>query len=185
MGDIIFYLVHLVTIIFNKQFLRIFFLKLFLLFVEINIFNNNFMTLTSLRNEKCSFLSGTIFHWYKNMNSTFAVISALVKGNMGEKCLINFLMNMLTKALRHYLECANIYKGTSPKKKTDLIEMVIYGCIIEKVDKKEIEDISIKQANQILNKNNITVKSLPGYGNSRLRKREIKSLLKEKPLINI
>ena len=55
------------------------------------------------------------------MNSTFDVISTLVKSNMGEKCLINFLMNVSTKALRDYLECANIYKGTSPKKKTDVI----------------------------------------------------------------
>ena len=41
--------------------------------------------------------------------------------------------------------------------------MIIYGCITEQSDKKEIEDISMKQANQILNKNNITAKSLPGY----------------------
>ena len=100
---------------------------------------------------------GWDFYLIKNMNSLFAVISTLVKSNMGEKCLINFLMNVPTKALWDYLECANIYKGTSPKKKTDLIEMTIYGCITEKLDEKEIEDISIKQANQILNKNNITV----------------------------
>ena len=31
--------------------------------------------------------------------------------------------------------------------------MIAYGCITEKLNKKEIEDISIKQANQILNKN--------------------------------
>ena len=43
-----------------------------------------------------------------------------------------------------------------------------------------MEDISIKQANQILNKNNITVKSLPGSGNMSLKKEEIKSFLKEK-----
>ena len=63
------------------------------------------------------------------MNSAFAAISTLVKSNIGENCLINFLMHMSGKALRDYLECANIYKGTSPKKKTDLIEMIIYGCI--------------------------------------------------------
>ena len=57
------------------------------------------------------------------MNSTFAVISTLVKSNIGEKCLINFLMNMSTK---YFLECASIYKGRSPKKKTDLIEMIVY-----------------------------------------------------------
>ena len=68
-----------------------------------------------------TFLLGKIFISIKNMNSTFDVISTLVKSNMGEKCLINFLMNVSTKALRDYLECANIYKETSPKKKTDVI----------------------------------------------------------------
>ena len=63
------------------------------------------------------------------MNSAFVAISTLVKSNIGENCLINFLMHVSGKALRDYLECANIYKGTSPKKKTDLIEMIIYGCI--------------------------------------------------------
>ena len=67
-------------------------------------------------------------------------------------------MNVSTKALRDYLECANIYKGTSPKKKTNLIELIIYGCITEKLNKKDLENISRKQANQILNKNNIKVK---------------------------
>ena len=43
--------------------------------------------------------------------------------------------------------------------------MIIYECITEKLNKKETEDISIKQVNQILNNNNIIVKSLCGYGN--------------------
>ena len=60
------------------------------------------------------------------MNSTFAVITTLVKSNIGEKCLIIFLMNVSTK---DYLECAFINKGRSPKKKTDLIEMIVYGCM--------------------------------------------------------
>ena len=50
-------------------------------------------------------------------------------------------MNVSTQALRNYSECANIYKGNSSKKKTDLIEMIIYGCITEKLNKKGIEDI--------------------------------------------
>ena len=70
-----------------------------------------------------------IFYRYKNINLAFVAISTLVKSNIGEKCLINFLMHVSGKALRDYLECANIYEGTSPKKKTDLIEMIIYGCI--------------------------------------------------------
>ena len=126
-----------------------------------------------------------IFISTKSVNSTFAVINTLVKTNSEEKCLINFLMNVSTKALRDYLECANIYKGTSPKKKTNPIKMIIYGCITEKLDKKEIEDISIKHAIQILIKNNIIVKSLPGYGNTDLKKKEIRPFVKEKPFIKV
>ena len=126
-----------------------------------------------------------IFISTKSVNSTFAVINTLVKSNSEEKCLINFLMNVSTKALRDYLECTNIYKGTSPKKKTNPIKMIIYGCITEKLDKKEIEDISIKHAIQILNKNNIIVKSLPGYGNTDLKKKEIRPFVKEKPFIKV
>ena len=119
------------------------------------------------------------------MNSFFAVISTLMKSNIGETCLINFLMNVSAQALRDYLECANIHKGTSPKKKSDLIEMIMYGCITQKLDKKEIVDKSTKQANQILNKNNIIMKLLPGHGNASLRKKEIKPHVKEKPFIKI
>ena len=65
--------------------------------------------------QKILILWGIIFIGIKNMNSTFVVISTLVKSNIEEKCLINFLMNVSIKAFRDYLECANIYKGTSPK----------------------------------------------------------------------
>ena len=57
-------------------------------------------------------------------------------------------MSVSTQALRDYLECANIYKGDSPKKKTDLIEMIVYGCITEKLNKKGIEDKIYQQNNQ-------------------------------------
>ena len=56
-----------------------------------------------------------------------------------------FFNECVSKSIER-LFSASIYKGTSPKKKTDLIEKIIYGCITEKLDKKEIEDISIKQA---------------------------------------
>ena len=63
------------------------------------------------------------------MNSSLVAINTLVKSNIGEKCLINILMNISTQSLRDYLRLANIYKGTSTKKKTDLAEMIIYGHI--------------------------------------------------------
>ena len=118
------------------------------------------------------------------MNSTFAVITTLIKSNIGEKCLINFLMNVSSKGLKIYLECASIYKGASPKKKTDLIEMIVYECMTGTLNKKDLEDISIKQAKQILNKNNITINLLPGHGNIALKKKEIKLCVKEKTCID-
>ena len=63
--------------------------------------------------------------------------------------------------------------------------MIVYGCITEELNKKEIEDISIKQANQILNKGNIIVESLPWYGNAALKKKEIKPYVKEKLFIKV
>ena len=63
------------------------------------------------------------------MDSSLVAISTLVKNNIGGKCLINFLMNISIQSLRDYLRLANIYKGTSTKKKTDLVEMMIYGHI--------------------------------------------------------
>ena len=64
------------------------------------------------------------------MNSSLVAISTLVKSNIGEKCLINILMNISTQSFRDYLRLANIYKGTSTKKnkkKTDLIEMIVWS----------------------------------------------------------
>ena len=84
------------------------------------------------------------------MKSTFVAISIVIKSNIGEKCLINFLINVSSQSWRDYLEFANIYNGNLPKKKSDLTEMVVYGCITEKLNKKETEDISMKQVNQIL-----------------------------------
>ena len=77
---------------------------------------------------------GEVFINVRNMNSNF---STLVKSNISERCPTNILTNVSSKALRDYLECANIYEENSPKKKTDLIEMIIYGCINGKLTKKK------------------------------------------------
>ena len=107
------------------------------------------------------------------MHSLFVAISTLVKSNLDEKCLINILMNISSEALRDYLEYGNIYKGASSKKKTDLVEMIVHGHIIDKINKIRVEDIQKKEANQILRQNKILVKSLPGYGNIGLKKKQI------------
>ena len=114
------------------------------------------------------------------MNSSFVAISTLINSDIGKRCFINFLINMPAQSLKNYLECANIHKGTSPKKKTDLVEMIVYGCITDKLNKNVVEDISTKQSNQILNKNGIIINSLPGYGNAELKKKDIKPYIREK-----
>ena len=86
-------------------------------------------------------LLGEMFYSYKNMNSSFIAISTLVKSDIRKKCLINCLINMPAQSLKSYSECANIYKGTSPKKKIDLVEMIIYGCITDKLNKIGVEDM--------------------------------------------
>ena len=107
------------------------------------------------------------------MNSTLVAISNLVKSNIGERCLINISMNISTPALRDYLKLANIYRGNSSKKKTNLLEMIVYGPITNTLDKNKIQDISIKEANKTINENKIMLKSLPGYGNAELKKKDI------------
>ena len=84
------------------------------------------------------------------MNSSLVTIGILVKSNIGERRLMNFLMNISTQALRDYLRLANIYKGNSSKKNTNLVEMIVYGCITNKLNKNEIKDISPNETSNIL-----------------------------------
>ena len=109
------------------------------------------------------------------MGSAVVVISILVKSNIGKRFLINILMNISTPALRDYLKLANIYRGNSSKKKTNLVEIIVYGHITNTntLDKNKIEDISIKEANKLIKENKIMLRSLPGYGNAELKKKDI------------
>ena len=107
------------------------------------------------------------------MNSALVAISTLIKSNIGERCLINILMNISTPTLRDYFKLANIYRGDSSWKKTNLVEIIVYGRITNTRDKNKIEDISIKEANKIINENKMMLKSLRGYGNTELKKKDI------------
>ena len=99
------------------------------------------------------------------MNSSFTFISILVKSNIPRNCLFNFLNEVSSQSLRSYLRLANIYDGNSNKKKSDLIEMIIYGCMNGKLKSNTIDDISNNKPHSILKEKNISIKSLPGYGN--------------------
>ena len=64
-------------------------------------------------------------------------------------------------------------------KKSDLTEMIVYGCMNGKLKNKIVEDISFKRALTTL-KEHITSKSLPGNGNMGLRKKDIKPYVENK-----
>ena len=125
------------------------------------------------------------------MNSSLFAITPLIKCNVGEKCLASFLMSVSNQGLREYLKLANIYKDDAIKKKTDLIEMIIYGCITNTLNKEGIEDISSNHANKLLKRNAIKLRSLPGYGNAGFKKKEMKPVEydgesnSKKPSINV
>ena len=114
------------------------------------------------------------------MNSSLVCIGILVKSNISRLCLINFLNRVSSNALRAYLGLAEVYDGNANKKKSDLIEMIVYGCMNGKLKNKIVEDISFKRALTILKEYNVTIKSLPGYGNMGLRKKDIKAYKENK-----
>ena len=108
------------------------------------------------------------------MNSSLVCIGILVKSNISKHCLIKFLNEVSSSALRNYLGAAEVYDDNANKKKSDLIEMIVYGCMNGKLKNKIVEDISFNRAITILREHKISIKSLPGNGNMGLRKKDIK-----------
>ena len=84
------------------------------------------------------------------MNSSLVCIGILVKSNISKHCLITFLNNVSSNALRKYLGAAEVYDGNANKKKSDLIEMIVCGCMNDKLKNKVLEDISFNSAISIL-----------------------------------
>ena len=58
----------------------------------------------------------------------------------------NFFNECVNKRIKRLSRMCSICKGTSPKKKTDLIEMIVYECMTETLNKNDLEDISNKEA---------------------------------------
>ena len=58
--------------------------------------------------------------------------------------------------------------------------MIVYGHITDKINKMRIEDISKKEANQILRLNKILVKFLPGHGSIGLKRKELNWFIQNK-----
>ena len=82
--------------------------------------------------------------------------------------------------MRGYLGLAEVYDGNANKKKSDLIEMIVYGCINGKIKNKTKDDISFNRANTILREHNINIKALPRHGNMGLKKKDIKPYVENK-----
>ena len=114
------------------------------------------------------------------MNSSLVCIGILVKSNISKLCLINFLNDESSRTLRAYLGLAEVNDGNANKKKSDLTEMIVYGCMNGKLKTKVVDEISVKIAYTILRENNINIKTLPERGNMRLRKKDIKPYVEYK-----
>ena len=112
------------------------------------------------------------------MKSLLVYIGILVKSNISKHCLIKFLNEVSSSALRKYLGAAEVYDGNANKKKSDLREMNVYGCMNGKLKNKIVEDISLNRA--IKREHKISIKSLPGNSNMRLRKKGIKPYVENK-----
>ena len=78
-----------------------------------------------------------------------------------------------SQSLRRYLLLENIYGGSSNKKKSDLVEMIIYGCMNGKLKETNFDNISNNKVNTIFKERGISIKSLPGYGNLGLKKKDL------------
>ena len=87
----------------------------------------------------------------------------------------SFFHRSIKSIIKKLFKTSNIYDANWNKKKTDLTEMIVHGCITNKLNQKRIEDISLNKAYTILTEKDVPIKSLPGYGNLGLRKKYIKS----------
>ena len=109
------------------------------------------------------------------MNAGFVITSILVKSNLSKKCLINALYNIDRRVLHNYLGLAKIYDGNSNKSKADLIEMIVYGHIKNKLKKEQVNNISSNNAYKILRDKGINILSLPGHGHMNVKRKKILS----------
>ena len=92
------------------------------------------------------------------MNSSFVCISILIKSKLPMNCFINHLNKVSSQSLRSQLRLANIYDGNSNKKKSNLIEMIIYGCMNGKLKNTDINDVSNNKVISILKDKGINIK---------------------------
>ena len=82
-----------------------------------------------------------------------------------------FLNKVEGTSLKKYLRYANTYTGSRIKSKNQLIEMIIYGFMCDKINDIPSIEVSDKyKFKKIIAKCNIDIKKLHGYGNCNKRK---------------
>ena len=103
--------------------------------------------------------------------SAFLCISTLLNSNIPHDYFISFLNRVESTNLKQYLRYANIYTGSKIKSKHELIEMIMYGFMCNKINDIPSIEVSDKHKfKKITEKCNIGIKKLPGYGNCNKRK---------------
>ena len=106
--------------------------------------------------------------------SAFLCIATLLKSNVPKEHIIKFLKKVESDCLRQKLKLAKIYSGVSSKTKNQLIEMIIYGFMCDKIkDMGSIHDFDKNKFNALINKCNIVQNELVGYGNYNKNKRAL------------
>ena len=105
--------------------------------------------------------------------SAFLYIATLLNSNISHDELISVLYKVESSSLKQYLRYANIYTDSKTKLKHQLIEIIMYGFMCNKIN--DIPSIKINDKNKFKKKTkakcNIDIKKLPGYGNCNKRKR--------------
>ena len=108
--------------------------------------------------------------------SAFLCIATLLNSNISHDDLISFLNKVESTSLKQYLRYANIYTSSRIKSKHQLIEMIIYGFMCNKINDMPSIEVSNKDKDKFkktIEKCNIDIKKLPGYGNCNKGKRDL------------
>ena len=106
--------------------------------------------------------------------SAFLCMATVLNSNIPHDDLISFLNQVESTSLKQYLRYANVYTGSRIKSKIQLIEMIIYGFMCDKVS--DIPSIEVSDKNKFkktIEKCNTDIKKLPGYGHCNKRKRDL------------
>ena len=104
----------------------------------------------------------------------FLCIETPLNSNIPLDNFISFLNKVVSASLKQYLRYANICTGSRIKSKHQLIEMIIYGFMCNKINDIPSTEVSDKDKfKKAIEKCNIDFEKLPGCGKCDKRKRDL------------